>query len=102
MYNSTIWTSLLFSAQIFQLARTINLNFPIFTVQCPANIRGRMKCFGGYFQMKLAVRKLDKANQISVGYSVITTNISIRAEDIEVRNNSGIKDEICSCYSTTI
>ena len=46
--------------------------------------------------MKLAVRKLDKANQISVGYSVITTNISIRAEDIEVRNNSGIKDEICS------
>ena len=69
MYNSTIWTSLLFSAQIFQLARTINLNFPIFTVLCPANIRGRMKCFGGYFQMKLAVRKLDKANQISLGYS---------------------------------
>ena len=30
--------------------------------------------------MKLAVRKLDKANQIAQGYSVITTNISIRAE----------------------
>ena len=83
MYNSTIWTSLLFSAQIFQLAPTINMNFPIFTVQCPANIRGRMKYFGGHFQMKLAVRKLDKANQISLGYSVITTNISILAEDTE-------------------
>ena len=33
--------------------------------------------------MKLAVRKLDKANQISLGYSVITTNISILAEDTE-------------------
>ena len=41
--------------------------------------------------MKLAVRKLDKANQISVGYSVITTNISIRAEDIEVLLSYALK-----------
>ena len=41
--------------------------------------------------MKLAVRKLDKTNQISPGYSVITTNISIRAEDIEVLLSYALK-----------